>query len=283
MCNSHFSSLMTYAVGQDILTMVKPYCTLLINLVIGYLCYILERTLRSLGVIKSMRILLVDDEKKIITVLKAYLQQEGFQVSTAINGLIALTMFKENPFDLLILDLMLPGMSGTEICSEIRKISSVPIIMLTAKVEEEDRIRGLSIGADDYITKPFSPREVVARVRAVLRRTNNETSPLADTISYDNGLTIDNIQHEIRLHDQTVSLTPTEFKILGALAKNPGRVYSRGQLVEIVQGHDFDGDDRVIDAHIKKIRQKIESVPSEPQIILTVYGIGYKFNPSAGG
>ena len=122
-----------------------------------------------------MRILLVDDEKKITTVLKAYLQQEGFQVSTAVNGLIALTMFKETPFDLLILDLMLPGMSGTELCTEIRKISSVPIIMLTAKVEEEDRIQGLSIGADDYITKPFSPREVVARVRAVLRRTSIET------------------------------------------------------------------------------------------------------------
>ena len=228
-----------------------------------------------------MRILLVDDEKKITTVLKAYLQQEGFHVSTAINGLVALTMFKENHFDLLILDLMLPGMSGTEICREIRKISSVPIIMLTAQVEEEDRIRGLSIGADDYITKPLA-REVVARVRAVLRRTNNETAPLADVISYDNGLTIDNIQHEIRLHDQEVSLTPTEFKILGALAKHPGRVYSRGQLVEIVQGHDFDGDDRVIDAHIKKIRQKIETTSSGPQIILTVYGIGYKFNPSTG-
>ncbi|AET66264.1 response regulator with CheY-like receiver domain and winged-helix DNA-binding domain [Desulfosporosinus orientis DSM 765] len=229
-----------------------------------------------------MRILLVDDEKKITTVLKAYLQQEGFQVSTAINGLVALTMFKENPFDLVILDLMLPGLSGTEICSEIRKISSVPIIMLTAKIEEEDRIQGLSMGADDYITKPFSPREVVARVRAVLRRTNNDTAPLADVISYDNGLTIDNIQHEIRLNDQEILLTPTEFKILGALAKNPGRVLSRSQLVEIVQGHNFEGDDRVIDAHIKKIRHKIETRPSNPQIIVTVYGIGYKFNPNAG-
>jgi len=229
-----------------------------------------------------MRILLVDDEKKIATVLKAYLQQEGFQVTVALNGVIALTLFKENPYDLIILDLMLPGMSGTEICREIRKISSVPIIMLTAKIEEEDRIQGLSIGADDYITKPFSPREVVARVRAVLRRTNNETAPLADVISYDNGLTIDNIQHEVRLHDQEVSLTPTEFKILGTLAKHPGRVYSRNQLVEIVQGHDFEGDDRVIDAHIKKIRQKLEVIPSDPQIILTVYGVGYKFNPSTG-
>lgn len=229
-----------------------------------------------------MRILLVDDEKKITTVLKAYLQQEGFHVSTAINGFVALTMFKENPFDLVILDLMLPGLSGTEICSEIRKISSVPIIMLTAKIEEEDRIQGLSMGADDYITKPFSPREVVARVRAVLRRTNNDTAPLADVISYDNGLTIDNIQHEIRLNDQEILLTPTEFKILGALAKNPGRVLSRSQLVEIVQGHNFEGDDRVIDAHIKKIRQKIETKPSNPQIIVTVYGIGYKFNPNAG-
>lgn len=208
-----------------------------------------------------MRILLVDDEKKIITVLKAYLQQEGFQVTTALNGLIALTLFKENTYDLIILDLMLPGMSGIEICREIRKISSVPIIMLTAKVEEEDRIQGLGIGADDYITKPFSPREVVARVRAVLRRVNNETTPLADMISYNNGLTIDNIQHEVRLHDQVVPLTPTEFKILGALAKHPGRVYSRGQLVEIVQGHDFEGDDRVIDAHIKKIPAKNRAFP----------------------
>ncbi|EHQ87697.1 response regulator transcription factor [Desulfosporosinus youngiae] len=230
-----------------------------------------------------MRILLVDDEKKITNVLKAYLQQEGFQVSTAVNGLIALTMFKENPFDLIILDLMLPGMTGTEICREIRKLSSVPIIMLTAKVEEEDRIQGLSMGADDYITKPFSPREVVARVRAVLRRANNEAAPLADIISYDNGLTIDNIQHEIRLHDREILLTPTEFKILGALAKHPGRVLSRSQLVEIVQGHDFGGDDRVIDAHIKKIRQKIEATPGDPQLILTVYGIGYKFNPNARG
>ncbi len=230
-----------------------------------------------------MRILVVDDEKKITTVLKAYLQQEGFRVSTALNGLVALTMFKENPFDLLLLDLMLPGMSGIEICHEIRKISSVPIIMLTARVEEEDRIRGLNIGADDYITKPFSPREVVARVRAVLRRINNETSPLANVISYDNGLTIDNLQYKILLHDQEVRLTPSEFRIVGALAKHPERVLSRGQLVKIVQGHDFDGDDRVIDVHIRKIRQKIEATPSDPQIILTVFGIGYKFNPSMGG
>ena len=230
-----------------------------------------------------MKILVVDDEKKITTVLKAYLQQEGFRVSTAINGNVALSMFKENPFDLLILDLMLPGMSGIEICHEVRKISSVPIIMLTARIEEEDRIRGLNIGADDYITKPFSPREVVARVRAVLRRINNETSPLANVISYDNGLTIDNLQYKILLHDQEVRLTPSEFRIVGALAKHPERVLSRGQLVKIVQGHDFDGDDRVIDVHIRKIRQKIEATPSDPQIILTVFGIGYKFNPSMGG
>ncbi len=227
-----------------------------------------------------MRILLVDDEKKISTVLKAYLQQEGFHVTTAINGLVALTLFKENPFDLVILDLMLPGMSGEEICKEIRKVSATPIIMLTAKVEEDDRIQGLSIGADDYITKPFSPREVVARVRAVLRRSGTGVSPLADVVTYDNGLTIDNIQHEVRLDNETIPLTPTEFKILGALAKYPGRVYSRSQLVEIVQGHDFGGDDRVIDAHIKKIRQKIEKIPSDPKIIFTVYGVGYKFNPN---
>lgn len=226
-----------------------------------------------------MRILLVDDEKNISNVLKAYLQQEGFQVTTAINGLIALTLFKENTYDLVLLDLMLPGLSGEAICKEIRKTSATPIIMLTAKVELEDRITGFSMGADDYISKPFSPREVVARVKAVLRRTNIQTSPLADTITYDNGLTIDNSRHEVCLFDEVIPLTPTEFKILGALAKYPGRVYSRGQLVEIVQGHDFSGEERVIDAHIKKLRQKLEKVPSDPKIILTVYGVGYKFNP----
>jgi len=227
-----------------------------------------------------MRILLVDDEKNISNVLKAYLQQEGFHVTTAINGLVALALFKENPYDLVLLDLMLPGLSGEEICQEIRKISATPIIMLTAKVEEEDRIQGLTLGADDYISKPFSPREVVARVKAVLRRTTSVTSLLADVITYDNGLTIDNSHHEIRLGEEVISLTPTEFKILGAIAKYPGRVYSRGQLVEIVQGHDFGGDERVIDAHIKKLRQKIEKVPSDPKIVLTVYGVGYKFNPN---
>lgn len=227
-----------------------------------------------------MRILLVDDEKNISNVLKAYLQQEGFHVTTAINGLVALTLFKENPYDLVLLDLMLPGLSGEEICREIRKISATPIIMLTAKVEEEDRILGLTLGADDYISKPFSPREVVARVKAVLRRTHAETSLLADVITYDNGLSIDNSRHEVRLKEEVISLTPTEFRILGAIAKYPGRVYSRSQLVEIVQGHDFGGDERVIDAHIKKLRQKIEKVPSDPKIVLTVYGIGYKFNPN---
>lgn len=227
-----------------------------------------------------MRILLVDDEKNISNVLKAYLQQEGFHVTTAMNGIVALTLFKENPYDLVLLDLMLPGLSGEEICREIRKISATPIIMLTAKVEEEDRIQGLTLGADDYISKPFSPREVVARVKAVLRRTNADTIPLAEIIAYDNGLTIDNSRHEVRIGEEIISLTPTEFKILGALAKYPGRVYSRSQLVEIVQGHDFGGDDRVIDAHIKKLRQKIEKVPSDPKIVLTVYGVGYKFNPN---
>ena len=225
-----------------------------------------------------MKILLVDDEKKIAGVLKAYLQQEGFHVTTAVNGLVALTLFKENRFDLVILDLMLPGLSGEEICREIRKTSSVPIIMLTAKVDEEDRLAGLGLGADDYIVKPFSPREVVARVRAVLRRANPVLGPMADEITYDNGLSINNIRHEVRMNGEIVPMTPTEFKLLGVIAKNPGQVYSREQLIEIVQGYNFEGDSRVIDAHIKKIRQKIEVNPSTPKILLTVYGVGYKFN-----
>src|SRR5690554_6111183 len=179
----------------------------------------------------------------------------------------------------LFLDIMLPNVDGITLCKNIRAYSNVPILMLCAKTEEIDRLLGLELGADDYISKPFSPREVVARVKAVLRRTGNETAPLADTITYDNGLTIDSSRYEVRLHGEIVPLTPTEFKILGALTKYPGRVFSRNQLVEIVQGHDFRGDERVIDAHIKKLRQKLEKVPSNPKIILTVFGVGYKFNP----
>lgn len=227
-----------------------------------------------------MKILVVEDEKNIANVLKAYLQQEGFQVTTAGNGLIAQALIKENDYDLVVLDLMLPGLSGEELCREIRKTSATPVIMLTAKVEEEDRIRGLSLGADDYISKPFSPREVVARVRAVLRRSTGSSAPLADVVTFDNGVTIDNIRHEVKIAEKDIALTPTEFKILGALSKFPGRVYSRSQLLEIVQGYDYGGDERVIDAHVKKLRQKIEQVPGKPQIILTVFGIGYKFNPN---
>lgn len=227
-----------------------------------------------------MKILVVEDEKNIANVLKAYLQQEGFQVTTAGNGLIAQALLKENDYDLVVLDLMLPGLSGEELCREIRKTSATPVIMLTAKVEEEDRIRGLGLGADDYISKPFSPREVVARVRAVLRRSTGTSAPLADVVTFDNGVTIDNIRHEVKIAEKDIALTPTEFKILGALAKFPGRVYSRSQLLEIVQGYDYGGDERVIDAHVKKLRQKIEKVPGKPQIILTVFGIGYKFNPN---
>ncbi|WP_425805057.1 response regulator [Desulfitobacterium sp. Sab5] len=230
-----------------------------------------------------MKVLLVDDEKNILTVLKAYLQQEGYQVTTALNGSIALTLFKENQYDLVLLDLMLPGLSGEQVCQEIRKISATPIIMLTAKIEEEDRISGLQMGADDYISKPFSPREVVARVRAVLRRSNTDLGlgPVADITTFDNNLSINNIQHEVRYNGEIIPLTPMEYKLLSVMARQPGRVFSRAQLIGLVQGYDFQGDDRVIDAHIKKMRQKIERVPSDPKIIVTVYGIGYKFNSEA--
>lgn len=228
-----------------------------------------------------MRILLVDDEKHIVMVLKEYLQKEGYTVTTAHNGVVALELFKQNSYDLIVLDLMLPGLSGEEICKEIRKRSAVPIIMLTAKVDEDERLEGFTLGADDYISKPFSPREVVARIKAVLRRAGSEVASLADVITYDNGLTIDNTRHEIRINNEGVPLTATEFKILGAMARNPGRVFSRSQLVNLVQGYDFSGDDRVIDAHIKKIRQKIEKNSSDPKIVVTVYGVGYKFNQEA--
>ncbi len=219
-------------------------------------------------------ILIVEDEKKISEIVRAYLEKEGYRVKLAENGEQALKLLKD-AVDLVILDLMLPDIQGEELCSIIREGSEVPVIILTAKSGEEDRIRGLGIGADDYVVKPFSPRELVARVKAQLRRSGRTKKKL---LSYNRGaLKIDVSNHEVFRDGSLIILTHTEFKILLSLADQPGWVFSREQLVTIAQGFDFEGYDRTIDAHVKNLRRKIEKDSREPEYIKTVYGVGYKF------
>lgn len=223
---------------------------------------------------KKDSILIVEDEKKISEIVRAYLEKEGYNARVAETGEEALKLLK-NSFNLIILDLKLPDMQGEDICSIIRENSDIPIIMLTAKSGEEDRIKGLGIGADDYVVKPFSPRELVARVKALLRRTGRTKKKI---LSYNKGaLKIDTVNYEVYRGNKQVTLTATEFRILRSLSENPGRVFSRDQIVNIVQGYDFEGYDRTIDAHVKNLRHKVETDSKEPEFIKTVYGIGYKF------
>ncbi|MDA8082162.1 MAG: response regulator transcription factor [Nitrospiraceae bacterium] len=220
-------------------------------------------------------ILVVEDERKIADIVRAYLEREGYSVRIAPTGSEALTLLRER-FELVVLDLMLPDMQGEDICRVIRENSDLPVIMLTAKSGEEDRIRGLGIGADDYVVKPFSPRELVARVKALLRRTGKSRKK---TYSINGGnLRVDVSSREVFVKGEKVVLTPTEFKILMAFVENSGRIFSRDQLATIAQGFDFEGYDRTIDAHVKNLRHKIESDSKSPEFIRTVYGIGYRFN-----
>ncbi|WP_090792350.1 response regulator transcription factor [Paenibacillus sp. GP183] len=222
-------------------------------------------------------ILVVDDEEKIRDVVTSYLMKEGFRVLEAAAGNEALHSLQNQSIDLVILDLMLPDMDGELVCQTIRQFNSVPILMLTAKASDNNRIKGLSIGADDYLTKPFDPREVVARVRAILRRTD-DNHLLADRLTFNQGhLEIDSLKHTVFSHGEPISLTPSEYKLLLALAKYPQRHFSREELVDKVMGYEFDGDIRTIDQHIKNIRHKIELDPKKPQYIVTVYGSGYRF------
>lgn len=220
------------------------------------------------------KILVVEDEKRISDIVKAYLEREGYQITVAPTGESAVSLLREG-FDLVILDLMLPDIDGETICASLREISDVPVIMLTAKSSEDDRVKGLGIGADDYVVKPFSAKELVARVKAHLRRT---TGAKSKTLSFNNGILIINpATQEVKKYNKPVELTPTEFKILLNVAENPQMVFSRLQIINLVQGFDFEGYDRIVDAHIKNLRQKIEDNPRTPLFIKTVYGSGYKF------
>ena len=221
-------------------------------------------------------ILIIEDEPKVAKLARDYLEQSGFRVLTAVDGKTGLAMALRDHPDLIVLDLMLPGMDGLDVCRVLRRQNDVPIIMLTARSEEMDRLIGLELGADDYVTKPFSPRELVARVRALLRRAQGTVYQPGVLRAGD--LTIDIDAHRLTLKDENIHLTRFEFNLLQILVQHPGQIYSRAQLLEKLHGVAFDGYDRSVDAHIKNLRRKIEVDPTQPRYILTIYGVGYKFN-----
>jgi len=220
-------------------------------------------------------ILVVDDEPKIVKLARDYLEQAGYRVQSADNGKDALAVYRQGHPDLVVLDLNLPEQDGLEVCRALRRASDVPIIMLTARIEETDRLIGLELGADDYITKPFSPRELVARVRAVLRRVRVGFRQPGLIRAAD--LEIDLNGHTVTRAGAPVGLTRTEFNLLAILAQHPGQTLTRDQLVDQLYGVAYDGFDRSVDAHIKNLRRKLEANPFEPRYVLTVYGLGYKF------
>jgi len=220
-------------------------------------------------------ILIVDDEENIRNLVRAYLEADGFAVHAAADGPQGLTLFRRYAPDLVILDVMLPGMDGLEVLQRLRRESDVYVLLLTSRSEETDRIVGLTVGADDYLTKPFSPRELVARVKAILRRGRSGAADEA-ALNFAH-VRIDEQRHTVLRDGQPVDLTALEFKLLRTLAAEAGRVLSREQLLERVWGYDFYGDDRVVDVHIGRIRQKLEADPANPQHIVTVRGVGYKF------
>ncbi len=227
---------------------------------------------------KPQKILVVDDEVKIAEVVKSYLEKEGYEVFEAYDCAQAQKILDNHQPNLMVLDLMLPDMSGEEFCKQVRKKSRIPIIMLTAKVEEADILKGLDIGADDYMTKPFSVRQLVARVKALLRRSGEEAAPLANLLSFNNGdLVVEPLKYEVRKHEVLVNLTPNEFKILMTLVTYPHKVFTREELIVSALGIDFEGFDRTVDSHIKNLRQKIETDSKDPKYIVTVHGIGYRF------
>ncbi|MDP4181432.1 MAG: response regulator transcription factor [Bacillota bacterium] len=224
------------------------------------------------------RILVVDDEAKLVEVVKSYLEHEGYEVLEAYNGKDALELVEKSSPHLIILDLMLPDIKGEEVCRILREKSRIPVIMLTAKVDEEDILKGLDIGGDDYVTKPFSPKQLVARVKAVLRRTYDEQENLSNILSFNNeDLVIDNLSYNVKKSGRNVGLTPNEFKILSALVSYPKKTFTRDELITLALGDDFEGFDRTIDTHIKNLRQKIETDPKSPQYVITVHGVGYRF------
>ena len=220
-------------------------------------------------------ILVVDDEPKIVQLVRDYLEHAGFGVLSAADGQTALAVVRASKPDLIVLDLGLPQLDGLDVTRALRRASNVPIVMLTARVDESDKLVGLELGADDYVTKPFSPKELVARVRAVLRRSES-VNTLAEIVRAAD-VTLDIPRMKVSANGRAVELTPTEFQLLATLARQPGRIFTRAQLLDAVQGVAFESYERAIDAHVKNIRRKLEPNPHQPRYLLTVYGVGYKF------
>ena len=222
------------------------------------------------------KILVVDDDKKIVELITLYLKKDGYQVLSAYNGQQALELARRRRPDLIVLDLMLPQVDGLDVCRTLRAESSVPIIMLTGRSTDEDKLVGLDLGADDYVTKPFNPRELLARIRAVLRRTVGIEEAGPSEVRFGD-MVLDFIRHEVRAQEQVVNLMPTEFRLLETLVKEPGRAFSRLELLEQVFGYDYEGFERTVDVHIMNLRKKIEPEPSHPRYVVTVPGLGYRF------
>jgi DNA-binding response OmpR family regulator len=223
------------------------------------------------------RVLVVDDDQKIVDLVRAYLEKDGYRVLTAHDGLQALDLARQKQPDLMVLDLMLPGIDGLDVCRLLRSEGNkVPIIMLTAKTTETDKLIGLDLGADDYVTKPFSPRELLARVRAVLRRAGEEEREGPLEVRFGD-LVVDFVRHKVEVAGKPVSLTPTEFKLLEVLIRKPGKAFSRLELLDRVFGYDFEGFERTVDVHVMNLRRKIEPDRKNPIYVKTVYGLGYKF------
>ncbi len=224
----------------------------------------------------AARILVVDDEKKIVRLVKAYLEKEGYSVLEAYDGASALESWRREPPDLVVLDILMPELDGLEFLREVRKTSMVPVIMLSARSQEVDKLVGLGLGADDYVTKPFSPRELVARIKAVLRR-HRQGAPSGDAPISEGPMTIYPERHQLEVGGEEVVLTATEFSLLLAMAACPGRVFTRGQLIQQAQGDFFEGYERTVDTHVKNVRRKLGEKAKEWNFIETVYGVGYKF------
>ncbi|MBW3604253.1 MAG: response regulator transcription factor [Actinobacteria bacterium] len=223
------------------------------------------------------KVLVVDDEPSLVEALEFALAEEGFAVVSATDGETSLALFDRERPDLVLLDLMLPALSGTEVCKRIRSRDSTPIIMLTARDSEIDKVVGLEVGADDYVTKPFSMRELVARVKAVLRRSGEATAAVADGPIEASGVRVDHDRHEVSVRGSEVQLPPKEFALLELLVRNAGRVLTREVLIDRIWGADYVGDTKTLDVHIKRLRSKVERDPREPELIYTVRGVGYKF------
>lgn len=236
-----------------------------------------EYALTLVTMVMARTLLIVEDEDRLRDLLRGYLEREGFRVVLARDGVQALSLARSERPDLVILDLMLPGIDGLEVCRRLRTFSDAYVLMLTAKAEEMDRVIGLEVGADDYLTKPFSPRELVARVRAMLRRPRNAGDVQALPLLQFGPLTIDTARHEASLAGEPLKLTNLEYALLSVLASAPGRVFTRGQLLERVWGNDYFGDDHVIDVHIANLRKKLGDDPAQPKFIITVRGVGYRF------